>query len=95
MTHKVISMTTEEKNKLDEVRVVLQTRLGIKLSYSKTISYLMNEWRKYEAAQGGNIKREPSQPDMFEFTEAVESEIAIQRDDDQPSDYPAYPLPSE
>ena len=46
MAHKVISVTVEEKDRLNKVREHFEKEHGIRLSYSKTITFLVNEWEK-------------------------------------------------
>ena len=67
MTHKVISVTLEEKNRLNVVREHFEKQHGIRLSYSKTVTLLINEWEKnnsYDVEIA--TQREDDRPDYIE-----------------------------
>ena len=67
MTHKVISVTLEEKDRLNAVREHFEKEHGIRLSYSKTITFLINEWEKNNSYDVEMVtQREDDRPDYIE-----------------------------
>ena len=68
MAHKVISVTVEEKNRLNKVREHFEKEHGIRLSYSKTITFLVNEWEKNINSHDEvwSTQKEDDRPDYIE-----------------------------